>query len=64
MRPRVAGEAVLELARGLRHDCDVVYLGTCMKIATDTGQCCIDSDCLMTTLEGNLGVRLILGTHP
>ena len=64
MRPRVAGEAALELARGLGHDCGVVHLGTCMKIATETRQCRIDCGCLNTTLQGNLGVRLILGTHP
>jgi len=64
MRPRVAGEAALELARGPGNDCDVVYLGTCMKITTETGQCRIDCDCLKTTLEGDLGVRLILGTYP
>jgi len=42
----------------------VIHMGTCMKIAMETGQCPIDYETLKTTLEKKFGVQVVLGTHP
>ena len=60
--PRV--KLLKETVRGLGRDFDVLYMGTCMKVAMETGQCPIDFDTLKVNLEGRFGVELVLGTHP
>lgn len=42
---------------------DVIHLGTCVKAAMETGGCPIDYDTAKVTLERQLGVKVVLGTH-
>jgi predicted metal-binding protein len=60
--PRV--KLLKEVARGLDVDFDVVYLGTCIKTAMETGQCPIDAGELAVILKQKFGVDTVLGTHP
>ena len=60
--PRV--KLLKEMVKGLDRDFDVIHMGTCMKIAMETGQCPIDYETLKTTLEKKFGVQVVLGTHP
>lgn len=59
--PRV--KHLREIGRSLDRDVEVVYLGTCMKLAMETAQCPIDFDDLKVILEKNLDVQVVLGTH-
>lgn len=52
-----------EMTKGLDRDFDVLHLGTCMKLAMETGQCPIDFDDLKVTLENKFGIEVVLGTH-
>ena len=51
------------LAKDLDRDFDTIHLGTCMKLAMETAKCPIDFDSLKVTLENNIGVEVVLGTH-
>lgn len=51
------------LAQGMDRDFDVLHLGTCMKLAMETGECPIDFDDMKVTLESKFGVEVVLGTH-
>ncbi len=59
--PRV--KLLKEVTRNLGRELDTVHLGTCVKLAMETAQCPIEFDDLKVTLEKNLNVRLVLGTH-
>jgi predicted metal-binding protein len=60
--PRV--KLLKEMTAGLGRDFDVVHLGTCMKIAMETGNCPIDFEALKAVLEQKWGLTVVLGTHP
>jgi predicted metal-binding protein len=60
--PRV--KLLKETVKGLGRDFDVLHMGTCMKVAMETGQCPIEFDAMKTNLEGRFGVEVVLGTHP
>ncbi len=60
--PRV--KLLKETAKTLGNDFDVVYMGTCMKLAMETAECPIDFDSLKAVLTSKFGVEVVLGTHP
>jgi predicted metal-binding protein len=47
----------------LERDFDVLFLGTCVKLAIETASCPIDPDSLIPMLESKFGVKIVLGTH-
>lgn len=59
--PRV--KLLKETVASLDTDFDVLYLGTCVKLAMETAACPIDFDDLKPMLEQKFGVEVILGTH-
>jgi predicted metal-binding protein len=59
--PRV--KLLSELTNGLERPFDVLHLGTCMKLAMETGDCPIDYDELKLILEDKFGIEVVLGTH-
>jgi predicted metal-binding protein len=59
--PRV--KLLRETGKGLEREFDVLYLGTCMRLAMETAGCPIDFDALKPILESKFGVQVILGTH-
>ena len=59
--PRV--KLLKEMTAGLGRPFDVLHLGTCIKLAMETGDCPIEYDELKVTLENKFGVEVILGTH-
>ena len=50
-------------AQSLGRDFEVVYLGTCVKLAMETAQCPIDVDKLRPMVKAKFGCELIVGTH-
>lgn len=52
-----------EVGGNLDRDIEVLYLGTCVKLAMETAACPIDFDHLKPILENKFGVEVILGTH-
>jgi predicted metal-binding protein len=52
-----------EVARGLDTGFEVVFLGTCIKTAMETGKCPIDFDEMSLVLNKKFGVEVVLGTH-
>ena len=40
-----------------------LHLGTCMKAAMEMAECPINFDDLKVTLENNMGIKVVLGTH-
>ena len=60
--PRV--KQLKETAEYLGTNFDVVYMGTCMKLAMETAECPIDFDSMAAILKSKFGVEVILGTHP
>jgi len=59
--PRV--KLLNEVTRNLERPIDVLYLGTCVKLAMETAACPIDFDELKPILENKFGVEVVLGTH-
>jgi predicted metal-binding protein len=59
--PRV--KLLSEVTKGLERPFDVLHLGTCMKLAMETGDCPIDYDELKLILEDKFGIEVVLGTH-
>jgi predicted metal-binding protein len=59
--PRV--KLLNETARNLGREIDMVYLGTCVKLAIETAQCPIDFEQVKPLLEHKFGVPVVLGTH-
>jgi len=59
--PRV--KLLREVTRRLGREVEVLYLGTCMKLAMETAQCPIDFDDLKLTMERQFNVEVVLGTH-
>jgi predicted metal-binding protein len=59
--PRV--KLLKEVTTGLGREIEVLYLGTCVKLAMETAQCPIDFDELKLVLEKKFGIEVILGTH-
>jgi predicted metal-binding protein len=59
--PRV--KLLNEITRNLDRPIDVIHLGTCMKLAMETGECPIDFDQLKPILENKFGCEVVLGTH-
>jgi predicted metal-binding protein len=59
--PRV--KLLREVSTGLDRPFDTVHLGTCMRLAMETGDCPIVYDDLKAILENKFGVQVILGTH-
>jgi predicted metal-binding protein len=58
--PRV--KLLKEVTTGLGREIEVLYLGTCVKLAMETAQCPIDFDELKLVLEKKFGIEVILGT--
>lgn len=52
-----------EVAGGLGRPIDTVHLGTCVKLAMETGACPIDFDRTKRIMKEKFGVELVLGTH-
>ena len=52
-----------EITGGLNRPMDVLYLGTCIKLAMDTAQCPIEYEDLKVTLEKKFNIQVVLGTH-
>ena len=52
-----------EVTGNLGRKPDVVHVGTCVKLAMETGACPIDFDALKAVLESKFGVEVVLGTH-
>jgi len=52
-----------EILTGLNRPLEVLYLGTCIKLAMDTAQCPIEYESLKIALEKKFGIQVILGTH-
>jgi len=59
--PRV--KLLNEVTRDLERPIDVLYMGTCMKLAMETAECPIDFDDMKATLASKFGVEVVLGTH-
>jgi len=59
--PRV--KLLNEITRNLERPFDVIYFGTCMKIAMETAECPIDFDDMKRILEEKFGCEVVLGTH-
>lgn len=57
----------VKLLRGtvqqLDRDFDVVFLGTCVKLAMETASCPLDPDVFVPLLEQKFGVEVVIGTH-
>jgi predicted metal-binding protein len=58
-RVKILKETVTNLGR----DIDVVFLGTCVKLAMETAACPIEVDDLIPILKSKFGVEVIVGTH-
>jgi predicted metal-binding protein len=59
--PRV--KLLKEITDNLERPIDVIYMGTCMKIAMETAECPIDFDDMKSILEQKFGCEVVLGTH-
>ena len=59
--PRV--HFIVDAAKTLGREIEVLHFGTCMKSAMETSQCPIDFDEVKFRIEKNLGLRVVLGTH-
>jgi predicted metal-binding protein len=54
---------LIEITGGLNRSMEVLYLGTCIKLAMDTAQCPIEYEDLKITLEKKFNIQVVLGTH-
>ncbi|MCI5123685.1 MAG: CGGC domain-containing protein [Candidatus Electrothrix sp. AR5] len=52
-----------ETTKNLGRPIEVLHLGTCMKSAMEMAGCPINFDDLQVTLEKNMGIKVVLGTH-
>ena len=52
-----------EVTTGLDRPIEVLHLGTCMKSAMGMAECPINYEELKITLEKNMGIKVVLGTH-
>ncbi|WP_339135207.1 MAG: CGGC domain-containing protein [Candidatus Electrothrix sp. GW3-4] len=52
-----------ETTKNLGRPIEVLHLGTCMKSAMEMAGCPIDFDDLKITLQKNMGIKVVLGTH-
>jgi predicted metal-binding protein len=52
-----------EITGSLNRPMEVLYLGTCIKLAMDTAQCPIEYEDLKITLEKKFNIQVVLGTH-
>lgn len=52
-----------EISGNIDRPFEVLFLGTCIKIAMDTAQCPIEYEDLKITLEKKFNIQVILGTH-
>ncbi len=59
--PRV--KMILTMSASIGRKIDAIHLGTCMKMAIETGVCPIDIDQMIPLIESKYRVEVILGTH-
>ena len=59
--PRV--KLLKETTTNLGRPIETLHLGTCMKAAMEMAECPINFDDLKVTLENNMGINVVLGTH-
>ncbi|MCI5221612.1 MAG: CGGC domain-containing protein [Candidatus Electrothrix sp. AR4] len=59
--PRV--KLLNETTKNLGRPIETLHLGTCMKAAMEMAECPINFDDLKVTLEKNMGIKVVLGTH-
>jgi predicted metal-binding protein len=59
--PRV--KMITTMADAIGRKIDAIHLGTCMKMAMETGVCPIDFNKLKPMIETKYGVDIVLGTH-
>jgi len=59
--PRV--KMITQAVAGLEREPKVIFLGTCMKLATETGGCTLDLNKMQKVLEEKTGKQVIIGTH-
>ena len=59
--PRV--KLLSDVTKSLDRQIETLHLGTCMKLAIETGGCPIDFDKLKTIFEAKFGINVVLGTH-
>lgn len=52
-----------ELTGALDREIDVLYFGSCMKLAMETAECPIDFENIKPLLEHKFGFEVVLGTH-
>lgn len=52
-----------KILAGIEEEFDVIHLGTCMKTATETGNCSLDLEEVKMMLENKFGKPVIIGTH-
>jgi len=55
---------LMEMCKLFDRDVDVIHLGTCIKVATQTAKCPIDFEVLKKMIESKFKKEVILGTHP
>ena len=59
--PRV--KLLKETTANLDRPFETLHLGTCMKAAMEMAECPINYEGLKVTLEKNMGIKVVLGTH-
>ena len=59
--PRV--KAIATMTDAIGRKLDAIHLGTCMKMAMDSGNCPIDFNKLKPEIERVYGIEVVLGTH-
>lgn len=59
--PRV--KLLKEMSTLLGRDFDTIHLGTCVKLAMETGKCPIDVDELEPIMKNKFGIETVVGTH-
>jgi len=52
-----------ETTNNLDRPIEILHLGTCMKAAMEMAACPINYEDLKITLEKNMGIKVVLGTH-
>lgn len=60
--PRVG--LVMTMLQVLDQKPDAVHLATCMKVATETGQCQMDLEKVAGVIQEKTGIPVVIGTHP
>jgi predicted metal-binding protein len=52
-----------EVLSRLDEKIEVLYFGSCMKLAMETAECPIDFEGIKALLENKFGIKVVLGTH-